>query len=432
MRTALTIAGSDSVGGAGIQADIKAMASVGVHATSVITAVTAQNTCSVSSIFPMPADVVQAQLDAVLKDCEIKAIKTGMLYNAEIVGVVVDALEDHNIPLIVDPVMVATVGDRLYDESYIKALKRKLLPICELVTPNRQEAEVLSGIKIRNEDDVTYACEVIGKEGSSVLLKGGHFDSKVVTDYLYLSSGITRIRNPRTRGESGHGSGCAFSAFITANMANGLDLVTSVLESRKMIQKSIETQYSVGKGVDVVNTNVALTKKQDSDMVNVLRDMDTAVAKIMRIMPLDLVPKDGMNIAYAVKNAKGPEEIAGIEKRIYVHNGSLKKGGNVKFGAGEHLSYVLMECMKTNPEMRCVMTFEADSALESDMKDAGLDVVIVKEKDVNGESIAETTRNALSLSKKFPDAVIIKGKRNTVDLFGKGPRDIMSKLEKSI
>lgn len=129
MRTALTVAGSDSVGGAGIQADIKAMSSVGVHAASVITAVTAQNTCKVSDIFPMPADIVQAQLDAVLSDCDIKAVKTGMLYNAEIVGVVADTFEDHDIPLIVDPVMVATVGDDLYDKTYVRALKEKLLPI---------------------------------------------------------------------------------------------------------------------------------------------------------------------------------------------------------------------------------------------------------------------------------------------------------------
>jgi len=416
-----------------VQADIKAMASVGIHAASVITAVTAQNTCKVDKIYPMPADMVQAQLDAVLGDCDIKAVKTGMLFNAEIVDVVADMFEDHIVPLVVDPVLVATVGDRLYDDTYINALKRKLLPICELVTPNRHEAEVLSGVRIGSENDAAYACEIIGKEGSSVLLKGGHFDSKVITDYLYLNSEITRIRNPRLHRESGHGSGCAFSAFITANMANGLDLVTSVLESRKMVQKSIETQYQVGKGVDVVNTNVTLTKKQDSEMMNILRDVDSAVSKLMKIMPLDLVPKKGMNIAYAAKNAKGPHEIAGVDGRIFVHNGSLQKGGSVKFGVGEHLSFVLMECMKTNPDVRSVMTFEADRALEDDMGDAGLTVLSFKEKDVKGESAAETMRNILSSVKKFPDAIIVRGKETTViNLFGKGPREVVSKLEKSL
>ena len=155
MRTALTIAGSDSVGGAGIQADIKAMTAVGVHAATVITAVTAQNTCKVEEIYPIPPEMIQAQLEAVLKDCKVKAIKTGMLYNAETVEVIVDTIEDHEAPLIVDPVMVATVGDDLCDKSLTRALKEDLLPICELVTPNKQEAEVLANMKISNKDRKT-------------------------------------------------------------------------------------------------------------------------------------------------------------------------------------------------------------------------------------------------------------------------------------
>ena len=157
MRTALTVAGSDSIGGAGIQVDIKAMSVVGIHATSVITAVTAQNTQGVDDIFPMPEEFVQAQLEAVLKDCDIKAVKTGMLYNAEIVETVADILEDHEVPLIVDPVMISGTGYSLCDDDFVKALKKKLLPICELVTPNRHEAEVLAGMSIKNEDDTTLA-----------------------------------------------------------------------------------------------------------------------------------------------------------------------------------------------------------------------------------------------------------------------------------
>ncbi|MCQ2078831.1 MAG: bifunctional hydroxymethylpyrimidine kinase/phosphomethylpyrimidine kinase, partial [archaeon] len=299
MRTALTVAGSDSCGGAGIQADIKAMSALGVHAATVITAVTAQNTCSVSEIFPLPAETVKAQLEAVLSDCDIKAVKTGMLYNAEIVNVVADVLEDHEAPLIVDPVMVATVGDDLYDRTYIRALKEKLLPICELVTPNKDEAERLTGLTIENEDDVAYACEIIGKEGSSVLLKGGHMSGNTVTDYLYLSADITEITNPRLKQKAGHGSGCTLSAYITANMANGLDLVTAVSESRKMIQRSIETQYSIGQGVPVVNTNVRLTRKEDSIKVDIIRELEEVVDELAEVIPLDLVPEKGMNIAYA-------------------------------------------------------------------------------------------------------------------------------------
>lgn len=428
MRTALTVAGSDSVGGAGIQADIKAMSSVGVHAASVITAVTAQNTCKVSDIFPMPADIVQAQLDAVLSDCDIKAVKTGMLYNAEIVGVVADTFEDHDIPLIVDPVMVATVGDDLYDKTYVRALKEKLLPICELVTPNRHEAEVLANMRIQNEDDVTFACEIIGKEGTSVLLKGGHMSSVNVVDYLYLSSEITRIRNPRFPYKAGHGSGCTFSAFITANMANGLDLVTSVLESRKMIQKSIETQYAVGKGVPVVNTDVTLTKKDDSDKVAVLRELDTAVGKVCEIMPTELIPKTGMNFAYAKKGAKGPEEIAAVDKRIVVHNGLVKKNGQIRFGAAEHISFVLLEAMKADPDIRCLIEFSAPEEFVENMEDAGLEVTLIRKRE---GSIAETVRTAIASSRKFPDVLAdLSNKKNvTIEVLGKTPADVLSKMD---
>ena len=431
MRTALTIAGSDSIAGAGAQADIKAMAALGVHCASVITAVTAQNTREVSAVHPIPADIVSAQLESVLSDLDVKAAKTGMLYDPEIVRTVADVIEDTDFPLIVDPVMSATVGGDLFRGDYVRSLKKELLPLCALITPNKKEAEALVGFKIRSEDDAIEACELIGKDGTCVLLKGGHFESKTVTDYLYLSSGITKIRNPRVNGESGHGSGCALSAFITANMANGLDLVTSVTEARKMIQKAIETQYEIGKGVPVVNTKIALTKKEDGDMVNVLRDLDNAVSKIPRIMPADLIPKEGMNIAYAVKAPKGPEDIAGVEKRIFVRNGRISKGGSAKFGSAEHLSYILLEVMKTNPDMRSVAVFGGDSALERDMKTAGFRIHIVKGR-MADDAVASTIRAALDDCPKFPDAIIFRGKTDTVYMFGKGPRDVVTKMELSM
>ncbi|MCQ2071204.1 MAG: bifunctional hydroxymethylpyrimidine kinase/phosphomethylpyrimidine kinase [archaeon] len=430
MRTALTVAGSDSVGGAGIQADIKAMASLGVHAATVITAVTAQNTCKVSGIYPMSAEAVKAQLDAVLSDCDIKAVKTGMLYSAEIIETVADTLEDHEVPLIVDPVMVATVGDRLYDKTYVRALKEKLLPICELVTPNRHEAEVLADMRIDNEDDVTYACELIGKQGSSVLLKGGHMATKTVTDYLYLSSGITRIRNPRIQ-EAGHGSGCTLSAFITANMANGLDLVTSVLESRKMIQKSIATQYSVGEGVPVVNPQITLIKKENSDAVDHIRALDKGVEDLIAKIPVELVPREGLNFVYSKDNPHGPEDIAGIDRRMFVHNGMVKKGGPVKYGAGEHLSYILLEAMKSDKDVRSMVTFRSTKDIVEDMRAAKLRLVYARRCDQS--HISAAFREIFEDCDAFPDAIVESGNKGTViNLFGKNPADVVSKLARFV
>ncbi len=425
MRTALTVAGSDSIGGAGIQVDIKAMSVVGIHATSVITAVTAQNTQGVDGIFPMPEEFVQAQLEAVLKDCDIKAVKTGMLYNAEIVETVADILEDHEVPLIVDPVMISGTGCSLCDDDFVKALKKKLLPICELVTPNRHEAEVLAGMPIKNEDDVTLACELIGKQGSSVLFKGGHFKGPKVVDYLYLSSEFNKLEYPRLN-KAGHGSGCCLSAFITANMAKGLDIVNAVMKSRDLIQESIATQYAIGHGDVVVNPLVKM--KGESDKFKILDALDNAAAKIIDVVPDEFVPKNGMNIAYALKDAAGPEEIAAIDKRLVVHNGILKKNGPAKFGAAEHLSYVLLELMKHDPKARCIMSLAYRDDIMDIMEEVGMTAVSIE---MPKDKIAEATAKAFKTAGRTPDAIVDKGskKDRMIRLIARDPELMMQKLD---
>ena len=405
MRTALTVAGSDSIGGAGIQADVKAMSVVGVHAASVITAVTAQNTCGVDGIFPIPEEFIKAQLEAVLKDCDIKAVKTGMLYSAEIVGTVADILEDHEMPLIVDPVMISGTGASLSDEGYASALKKKLLPMCELVTPNKHEAEVLAKMKIKTRDDLMLACELIGKQGSSVLMKGGHFNTPTVVDYLYLSSEFTKMEYPRLR-KAGHGSGCALSSFITANMAKGLDIVNAVLKSRELIQESIATQYAIGKGDVVVNTMVRL--KGDTDKFQVLDALDAAAAKIVDTVPDELVPKGGMNIAMALKDAAGPEEIAAI--------------------TAEGLSYILLTVMKHSPETRCIMSIAYGDDIMDVMEEVGMTSVTAE---MGKDKFSEATEKALKKCKGIPDAIVDKGpkKDRVIRILAKDTEDMLAKLE---
>ncbi len=425
MRTALTVAGSDSIGGAGVQADVKAMSVVGVHAASVITAVTAQNTCGVDGIFPIPEEFIKAQLEAVLKDCDIKAVKTGMLYSAEIVGTVADILEDHEMPLIVDPVMISGTGASLSDEGYASALKKKLLPMCELVTPNKHEAEVLAKMKIKTRDDLMLACELIGKQGSSVLMKGGHFNTPTVVDYLYLSSEFTKMEYPRLR-KAGHGSGCALSSFITANMAKGLDIVNAVLKSRELIQESIATQYAIGKGDVVVNTMVRL--KGDTDKFQVLDALDAAAARIVDTVPDELVPKGGMNIAMALKDAAGPEEIAAIDKRMVVHNGILRKNGPAKFGTAEGLSYILLTVMKHSPETRCIMSIAYGDDIMDVMEEVGMTSVTAE---MDKDKFSEATEKALKKCKGIPDAIVDKGpkKDRVIRILAKDTEDMLAKLE---
>jgi len=428
MKTALTIAGSDSVGGAGIQADIKAMTSLGVHAATVVTAVTVQNTKEVSNICPIPEEIVKEQLEAIFRDCRVDAAKTGMLYSADIVRAVVDVMEDRDMPLVVDPVMVATVGDTLSKGDLARSLKNDLIPICGLVTPNKYEAEVLSGMKIDTEDDAMLACEIIGKQGTSVLLKGGHMDSRKVTDYLYLSSEFTVMTKPRLN-KAGHGSGCVLSSFITANLAKGLDLVNSVLRSRDLVQRSIETQYAVGMGELIVDPMASIScPSENSDRFDVLDALDSAAERIVGGLPRSLVPRNGVNIAYATKDAAGPEDVAAIERKITFKNGVLAKNGPAKFGTAGHLSFILLEVMKKDPEIRCVLNISpAEDTLDL-LEEIGLNMVRSGRR---GNPLWSTaTKGLLEKTGVVPDAISDNDQKNgkTVKILGRDPSEVVYKL----
>lgn len=429
MRCALTIAGSDSIGGAGVQADIKAMASVGIHACSVITAVTAQNTCEVARIYPMPLDMIQEQIEAVLRDVEVKAIKTGMLYSEEIVELVADLLEDHEMPLIVDPVMVAGVGDSLATDGLSKAIKRELIPICELTTPNRQEAEVLAKMKIRTADDARLACELIGKEGSSVLLKGGHFEGKNVIDYFYLSSEIQELVYPRLE-RAGHGGGCTLSSYITANMANGDSIFDAVKRSRELIQESIATMYAIGKGDKCVNPVAKM--HDDSVRFSILNSIDTAAEQLVNLVPQEWVPVTGMNIAYSIPSPAGPEDIAAIDKKLMFHNGALHKNGKAKYGSAEHASFMLLSIMKFDHDIRATINFAYNSELAEVMEEVGLDIVEFDRKKYPDARLGELTTQTIKDIGRVPDAFIDRGKSKKemlIRLVGKNPEDLISKIE---
>jgi hydroxymethylpyrimidine/phosphomethylpyrimidine kinase len=426
MRTAMTIAGSDSIGGAGIQADVKAMGALDVHATCVITAVTAQNTYDVLEIHPLPLELIELQFDSILNDCKINAAKTGMLYSPEITKIVAERLDDHEFPLIVDPVLTAGVGGSLAEIGLADAIKKYLLPLCELITPNKYEAEVLSGIKINNEYDATMACELIGKGGSSVYLKGGHMDTKNVTDYLYLNSNITKFEYPRLK-KSGHGSGCTLSSFITANCANGLDMATSVLKSRALIQKSIGTQYAIGKGDDVVNPIVYL--EDGPSVSNILDEVEQAATRIVENLPAELVSDSGINIAYAAPNAKGPKDIAAIKGRIIVRKGIIKKKGPAKLGVAEHLSFVILNAMKYDPDMRCVISLKYSSDTADIMEELGF--IMGRFNRRTNNTIEALMDDVVKIIGKVPDVILdpYDKKEKLIRVFGKNPMDVLKKIE---
>lgn len=247
---ALTIAGSDSGAGAGIQADLKTFAALGVYGVTVITAITAQNTIGVRAVQEISPGVIAAQLDAVADDFSIGAVKTGMLSSAAIIEAVARGIARHTLqPLVVDPVMVAKSGDRLLREDAVEALRRTLLPLARLVTPNIPEAEVLSDRSIRTRSDRVGAGRAIMALGArAVVIKGGHTDEDPVVDVLIDEHGIEEFAAPRVVTTSTHGTGCTFSAAITAGLATGLELSAAVAEARDYLTRALRAAPGLGHG----------------------------------------------------------------------------------------------------------------------------------------------------------------------------------------
>jgi hydroxymethylpyrimidine/phosphomethylpyrimidine kinase len=250
MRTALTIAGSDSGGGAGIQADLKTFAAHGVFGTSAVTAVTAQNTLGVTAWLAMPADLVTAQIEAVAADFDLGAVKIGMLANAAIVEAVAAAIAELDLPeVVVDPVMTAKGGDRLLENDAVEALKRELLPRTRVLTPNIPEAEVLSGMTITSEDDMRSAARRILTFGPRVvLIKGGHLDGRDSVDLAVSATDTFELRRPRLATTSTHGTGCTLSSAIAANLALGLELRPALERAREYLDGAIRHAPGLGHG----------------------------------------------------------------------------------------------------------------------------------------------------------------------------------------
>ena len=248
---ALTIAGSDSSGGAGIQADLKTFAAFGVYGTSAITAVTAQNTLGVGDWLAMPAALVGAQIDAVLSDIGAGAVKTGMLANAGIVEAVAAKLREHGVEmLVVDPVIVATSGVRLLDDEGVAALVRELLPLALAVTPNLPEAEALTGRTILSWDDAKGAAEqIVGMGARSVVITGGHFGGDHnATDLYYDGRGFRDFTAIRIDTPNTHGTGCTFSAAIAAGLAKGMATSDAVALAKSYVTLAMQHAYPIGQG----------------------------------------------------------------------------------------------------------------------------------------------------------------------------------------
>jgi hydroxymethylpyrimidine kinase / phosphomethylpyrimidine kinase / thiamine-phosphate diphosphorylase len=440
VQAALTIAGSDSSGGAGIQADMKTMSALGIYSCTVITAITAQNTLNVDHIFPLSADIIKKQIMSVLSDIPIHAIKIGMVYNNEIITAVSDILKNSKIPIVLDPIISAGTGARLLEQEFLSDFKIKLLPFCDVVTPNIHEAEKLSGIKIKNENDIKKTALKIQKLGAkNVVVKGGHFknNDKVIVDTILNERGkFALIKNPRMKIVEMHGSGCNFSAALTAFLAMKFPMVIACLMANKYVHNSIVNTVKIGKGIPV-NNPISLMY-EESCRYKVIDELANAVDQLTRTKNFEkLIPESQSNIVYAIPNANNINEVAGVNGRIVKAGDRSVPTSGIKFGASRHVASSVLEYMKTNQLVRSALNIKNEKRILDKCNrlfrvthyERKLEPKTIKNRE--GRSISWGVSTALS---KNPDADIIYhtgdiGKEPMIIIFGQNPQEVVDKVK---
>ncbi len=271
MNIAMTIAGSDSGGGAGIQADLKTFQELGVFGTSAITAITAQNTLGVEGIQAIETSLVAKQIEVVFNDFEVSAVKTGMLFSSEIIEVVAQQLRQQAKNCVLDPVMIAKGGASLLQQEAVEAFIKHLVPLATVLTPNIPEAEVLTGISICNQSTLQQAAEELLQMGANcVVLKGGHMSGEQAIDTVYFKDGQTfKLVAPRIDTKHTHGTGCTFSAAITAFLAKGYTIQAAITEAKHFIHQAIAYPLNIGHGHGPTN-HFAYNKQQSASEVEII------------------------------------------------------------------------------------------------------------------------------------------------------------------
>ncbi|MDW0194298.1 MAG: bifunctional hydroxymethylpyrimidine kinase/phosphomethylpyrimidine kinase [Nitrososphaeraceae archaeon] len=441
VQAALTIAGSDSSGGAGIQADIKTMSALGVYSCTVITAITAQNTSNVDHIHPLDAGTVKKQIRSILSDIPIHAIKIGMVYNNEIITAVSDALNKLKIPIVLDPIISAGTGAQLLQKEFLYDFKDKLLPICDLVTPNIHEAEKLSEIMIKNEDDIKKVALKIQKLGAkNVVVKGGHFrkDDEIITDTILDYQGEFRIlKNNRMKIVETHGSGCNFSAAVTAFIALQFPIVQACFMASQYVHNSIVNIVKIGRGIPV--NNPISTMYEQSCRYNVIKELTDAVDELTSMNNFArLIPETQSNIVYAIPNAKSVDDVAGVSGRIVKAGERSVPAAGIKFGASRHVASSVLEYMKTNQLVRSAINIKNDKrVLERCTRFYRVAHYNRKQepktiKGREGRSVPWGISRALSAN---PDADVIYhsgdiGKEPMIIIFGQTPQEVVDKVKK--
>jgi len=426
---AITIAGSDSGGGAGIQADLKTFAALGVHGTTALTSITAQNTCSVIGVEDVNTEMIRKQIKTVAEDIGIDAGKTGMLHTQGIINAVASEISKYKFPLVVDPVMIAKSGAALLEPDAVNALKEHLLPKATVVTPNKFEAERLAKVRIRNMEDAEIAAKKISKIGpEAVIVKGGHIDQQGAVDVLYYMGEFRVFKAPKLDVKTTHGTGCSFSAAIAAELAKGKNIPEAVENAKKLVTLAIRFGLNLGEGYGPVNPMAYLYR--ESSKYQVLSNMEEA-KRLLESSPLvaKLVPEVGMNIAMAIPYAEKVGDIVAIPGRLVKVPEGARSVAHPRFGGSSHLATYILEIMKHDPIRKAAINLKFSEGILEILKAMNLKLSFYDRREepeevkkLEGMTVPWGVTQAVKRLGKAPDVIYHKGdfgKEPMIVIFGK-------------
>jgi hydroxymethylpyrimidine/phosphomethylpyrimidine kinase len=437
MKRILTVAGSDSGGGAGIQADLKAITVLGGYGMSVITALTAQNTIGVQDVHAVPIEFISRQFDSVLSDIGADAAKTGMLATAAIVDVVASGIKKYNIqPLVVDPVMVAKSGDTLLNEDARNTIQTSLLPLATVVTPNLPEAEVLCGCPVNSIDKMRDAARCIHSLGPRyVVIKGGHLKGRAV-DLLFDGTEFQEFDAPRLNQRNTHGTGCTFSAALATILATGKPIAEAVGRAKTFITKAISMGLDIGAGHGPTNPYAQILYLTERETV--LTELKKAFGCLSRHRMGRLIPEVRSNLGYALSGATSYDDVAAFPGRISQIGEQIFVYKEPTFGASRHIARVILAATRHKSQLRAAMNIRYSIATLDTCKKIGLQMAFfdrrqepndVKERE--GSTLEWGTDQALLRFEGIPDLIYDEGevgKEPMIRILGRTPLEVAEKV----
>ena len=438
MRVALTIAGSDSGGGAGIQADLKTFAAFQVYGTSVVTSVTAQNTVGVFGIHDMPPEFVGDQIDAVLSDIPVDSCKTGMLSNKNIIEVVAKKIIEYGLEkYVLDPVMVAKSGDALLREDAVSSLIEKLIPLSYVVTPNIGEASLITHMEIKTINDMEEAARKIREMGAqTVVVKGGHLKGDAVD--VICTDNVHTVKSERIETENTHGTGCTFSSAIAAGLAKGDSVLTAINNAKEFITSAIRYSFPLGKGHGPTHHFAVLYREVEK--FGIIEELKKAYEIVKSVNISSLLPEVQSNLVMALPHAQSVSEVAGFPGRLVKYKNTVKTVGCPEFGASSHMARVVLMASKYDERIRSAMNIRYSEDIIKAAQECGFitgtfsreeEPEEIKRKE--GSSLDWGTETVIKRLGRVPDLIYDTGgisREAMVRVLGENPEDVLQKVKR--